>query len=247
MWKKNPGNTIGNEGCMLTSLAMVLHLLDDRPIHPAWTPTLLNEEAHARHFYTLAGISMVPLYADLVSEVTQGEVQLCAKEDYFPGEPKWPRNYASTSLLVRAYRQLSQEDRKHYAVMLKTGTYDDTFASHYVLLDPNDPGDPDDKNPVILDPIMPKNANSPWRLSNSADFLRSDKKVKKAWDDRKIKRRQIGGVWLFARWQGRHAPLLMGSLAEALASEMKSNQVAKEALIYSLQTGTTVGLECLMM
>lgn len=167
---------------------------------------------------------MVPLYADLVSEVTQGEVQLCAKEDYFPGEPAWPRNHASTSLLVRAYRRLSKVDRSHFAVMLKIGTYDDTFASHYLLLDPSHPGDPDDDDVAVPDPAMPEGKKLPWHLGKSAKCLCEDPDIKEAWKKANIEPLQIGGVWLFARWRTRNDPLLLGPMVEILASEMKSKR-----------------------
>jgi hypothetical protein len=115
------GNTIRNEGCLLTSLAMVLLLLDRSARGRSWTPATLNAKAHKLTYYTPAGLSMQPLYADIVSEVTGGEVQMCAKEEYLSGEPSWPRTYASTSWLVRAYRQLSPSARRNFAVMLKTG------------------------------------------------------------------------------------------------------------------------------
>lgn len=85
------GNTIGHEGCLTTSLAMGLRLLG--PASKGWTPRTLNREAHKRLFYTEAGLSMVPLYADLVADVTNGNVQLCAQEQYFSGEPRWPKTY----------------------------------------------------------------------------------------------------------------------------------------------------------
>lgn len=57
------GNTIGNEGCLLTSLAMVLRLLDPHP--DRWSPKTLNAFAHEHLYYTRCGLSMATLYADL--------------------------------------------------------------------------------------------------------------------------------------------------------------------------------------
>ncbi|MFM9140047.1 MAG: twin-arginine translocation signal domain-containing protein, partial [Solirubrobacterales bacterium] len=75
LWDYPDGNSIGNEGCQLTCMAMVLHLLA-APHRPAWTPKTLNRAAHEGLFYTLSGLAMNTLYADLVSEVTDGAVQL---------------------------------------------------------------------------------------------------------------------------------------------------------------------------
>ncbi|HXG88039.1 MAG TPA: hypothetical protein VNJ02_06870 [Vicinamibacterales bacterium] len=179
--KFKSGNTIGNEGCLLTSLAMVLRLLDQPDREPPWTPSVLNQRAHELLYYTKAGLSMAPLYADIVSEVTGGEVQLCAKEEYLSGKSSWPRNYASTCWIVRAYRLLPPEMRAHFAVMLKTGTYDDTVASHYVLLDPTRPGSPDENDAYLLDPAMPMNAEAAWRLSDSARQICKDAQIRRQW------------------------------------------------------------------
>jgi len=49
--------------------------------------------------------------------------------------------------------------------MLKTGTYDDTFASHYVLVDPKAPEGLDEDDVPLLDPIQPLESNTwPWLL-----------------------------------------------------------------------------------
>ncbi len=77
------GNSIGNEGCLLTSLAMILALLESS----TWTPRKLNKKATELLYYTPAGLSMVALYADLISDLSNGEIQLCAKEEYLAGEP----------------------------------------------------------------------------------------------------------------------------------------------------------------
>jgi hypothetical protein len=220
--KFEDGNTIGNEGCLLTCLAMVLRLLSSAEDEDAWDPPTLNNAAHELVYYTPAGLSMAPLYADLVSEVTNGEVQLCAKEEYLPGEPSWPRTYVSTSSLVRAYRALAAKKRRDFVVMLKTGTYDDTVASHYVLLHPERVGHPDDADPEVLDPAQPLNTKGPWRLSDSAKRICADAEIGRAWTEKGIDRLQIGGAWVFARWRGTEERLLMGPLIHALAAELES-------------------------
>src|SRR5260370_7617675 len=53
------GNTIGNEGCLLTCLAMVLHLLDRSSVR--WSPKTLNAFAKKHLYYTQCGVSMVTL------------------------------------------------------------------------------------------------------------------------------------------------------------------------------------------
>src|SRR5216683_5962748 len=85
------GNTIDNEGCLVASLAMVLRLLARRG--PYWTPRTLNRFARQRLYYTPPGLAMATLYADLVLEASNGEVQLVLKEEYLPGERGWARVY----------------------------------------------------------------------------------------------------------------------------------------------------------
>jgi hypothetical protein len=128
------GNTIGDEGCLLTCLAMVLRLLAPKGQH--WTPRTLNKFDHRHHYYTPAGLAMVTLYADIVSHASDGEVQLLLKEDYLSGEPGWPQTHGPTCLPLRAYRTLTQQAREDVALVLKTGTYDDAVASHFVVVDP---------------------------------------------------------------------------------------------------------------
>ena len=50
---------------------------------------------------------------------------------------------------------LSGRDRADVAVMLKIGTYDDTVGSHYVLVDPAEPGGTDEDDVAVLDPAQP--------------------------------------------------------------------------------------------
>lgn len=213
------GNTIANEGCQLTSLAMVLRLLAP-PTGKPWTPKNLNHAAQRAYFYTPCGLSMAPLNADLVSEVTNGDVQLCLKEEYLAGVPSWPKVRCNTSALVRAYRSLPPEERKDFVVMLKTGTYDDTVASHYLLLDPNDPGPPDDDNPLVLDPAKPLDETMPWHLSDSAAKITEDPEIAEEWKKSGIEPTQIGGAWVFARRGSRHDPPHVAPLAKAWASEI---------------------------
>ncbi len=213
------GNTIGNEGCMLTCLAMVLQLLAPSE-NEVWTPGLLNSKAQQLNYYTPAGISMAPLFADIISELTTGNVQLCAKEEYLAGEATWPRTYVQTSALVRAYRSLPVKKRRDFVVMLKTGTYDDTIASHYVLLRPDRFESPDLADPEILDPAQPLHESGTWRLSDSAQRICADPDIRRALRENGIDELQIGGAWIFARWRSSQDRLLMGPLIGAWAKEL---------------------------
>ena len=213
------GNTIGNEGCQLTCMAMVLRLLAPNR-RPVWTPPRLNAQAHASLYYTASGLSLVPLYADLVEEVTWGRVQLGVKEEYLPGVSSWQRVYCDTSPLVRAYRSLPVESRTDFLVMLKTGTYDDTVASHYVLLDPNSEQSPDDRNAEILDPAMPMRRHGRWTLTDSANWITSDPAIGREWRKHGIQKTQIGGAWVFNRWETGRANSLLGPLVDAWAGEL---------------------------
>ncbi|MBM4283242.1 MAG: hypothetical protein FJ137_21685, partial [Deltaproteobacteria bacterium] len=112
------GNTIANEGCQLTCLAMALHLLMP-DVNEPWTPRLLNQLAHLFYYYTPSGLSLTTLFGDLVSDASVGVVQLALKEEFLPGIAPWPRVTASTSPLVRAYRSLPPQKRAQFVVMLK--------------------------------------------------------------------------------------------------------------------------------
>ena len=161
------GNTIENEGCLLTSLAMVLHLLDRRPAR--WSPKRLNAFAQKQLYYTLCGLSMATLYADIVCQASGGDVQLLLKEEYLSGEPDWPPTFASTCMPLRAYRALSARHRRDVVVMIKIGTYDDTVGSHFLLVDPENPGLPDDDDFCVEDPAEPlPSIKTPWLLSDSS-------------------------------------------------------------------------------
>ena len=213
------GNTIGNEGCQLTCMAMVLRMLAPNR-RPVWTPPRLNAQAHASLYYTKSGLSLVPLYADLVEEVTWGRVQLGIKEEYLPGVSAWERAYCDSAPLVRAYRSMPPESRTDFLVMLKTGTYDDTVASHYVLLDPNSTQSPDDRDAEILDPAMPMRRSGRWTLTDSADWITTDPAIRREWRRQGIQKTQIGGAWVFNRWEPGSARSLLTPLVEAWANEI---------------------------
>lgn len=213
------GNSIRNEGCQVTCLAMVLALLDPHR-RPAWDPGELNRQAHRRWFYRPSGLSMTTLYADLVSEASQGAAQLAIKEEYLPGVAPWPQVSVAASPLVRAYRGLAPSERVGLLVMLKTGTYDDTVASHYVLLHPDDTGGPDDRDPVLLDPAQPlSSTRRDWRLSDSARRITLDPAIARAWRRDGITADAIAGAWLFAAWDRHRATPATAALAHAWARE----------------------------
>ncbi len=213
------GNTIGNEGCMLTCMGMVLRLLVPGE-DPPWTPSTLNALGHLFYYYTPSGLSLTTLYSDLVSDSSLGEVQQVLKEDYLPAQGDWAKVYAHTSPLVRAYRSLPVEKRSEILLMLKTGTYLDTVASHYSLLHPEDDGGPDDANPRILDPAMPMDASGPWRLTDSAAQITQDEGIAQAWQDDGIDPTQLGGVWVFTRWRADRGRSRLGPLVAAWAREL---------------------------
>ncbi len=221
LWDYPDGNSIGNEGCQLTCLAMVLHLLAV-PRRPAWTPRTLNRAAHEGLFYTLSGLGMNTLYADLVSEVSDGAVQLAIGENFLPGEKTWKPAYCDTAPLVRAYRSLTPGDRAGLVLMLKTGTYDDTMASHYVLLDPNSAQPPGDRNAEVLDPAMPAGRSGRWTLSDSAKWITQDPDIRREWRKAGISDTQVGGAWLFARCDRATGRPSLGALPAAWAAELAS-------------------------
>lgn len=208
------GNTIANEGCLLTCLAMVLRRLHNQ----SWTPKKLNTYANNALFYSRSGLSMVQLYADLVLDASQGEVQLCLKEEYLSGAHEWEPVYARDSVPVRAYLSLSRQARSKFMVMLKTGTYDDSIASHYVILDPAAPQILPSSNAPVIDPVMPLDATpaSQWTLMDSARVMRTDGCIRQQWKANKIRSTQIAGVWVFARWICEGQPTILGELCDAL-------------------------------
>lgn len=219
LWDYPEGNSIGNEGCQLTCMAMVLRLLAE-PHRPAWTPRTLNRAAHSRLFYTLSGLAMNTLYGDLVCEVTGGTVQLAVKEDYLPGTRSWTPVHCDTAPLLRAYLSLPLGERAGMVMMLKTGTYDDTVASHYVLLDPNSAQGPEVRDAEVLDPAMPAGRTGPWTLRDSAKWITQDADIRREWKKSGIGETQIGGAWLFSRWNRATGRPDLGRLPAAWASEL---------------------------
>lgn len=210
------GNTIGNEGCGLTALSMVLHLLDSKK---TWTPRTLNKVAQAGYYYTPSGLSMATLYADLVSDASNGGVQLIAKEEFLSGEPGWPKKFANTVPLIRAYRGLKPEERAGVLLMVKMGTYDDTVASHYIILHPERIESPENRDPEILDPAKPLDANGPWFLSDACKRIVEDPEIKKEWAKKGIVPLQIGGAFAFAKQKGKDGKSA-ASLIKAWATEL---------------------------
>lgn len=213
---QNGGNTIGHEGCLLTSLAMVLRLL--APRGRRWTPRTLNKFAQENHYYTPAGLAMATLYADIVCEASKGEVQLLLKEEYLSGERSWPETRASNCQPVRAYRMLSRSERRDIVIVLKIGIYDDTIASHFVVVDLLNPGGPDEDDVPILDPAQPvKPLKRVWRLSDSAQWIRREVQIENEWRLKRIGDLQLAGVWVFARWKSADQDMLGGAFIAKLA------------------------------
>jgi len=119
-------------------------------------------------YYTDAGLSMVPLYAHLVADVTKGRVQLCMQEQYFAGVGRRPPRFASRCSILRGYQVLPRSRLHDFVMMLKIGTHDDTFASHYVLVDPDLPVSLADDDIAILDPDQPLGPRTTrWGLSDA--------------------------------------------------------------------------------
>lgn len=213
------GNNIANEGCQLTCLAMVLRLLNPGR-KPAWTPGNLNTAAHDGLYYTLSGLSVSTLYSDMGSDLTDGSVQLVAKEEYPIGQPGWPRVTTETSPLACAYLSLDQSQRASTLLMLKTGTWDDTVASHYVLIDPTSPSNPEQANPPILDPAMPEGRGGAWTLSDSAKWIRQDREIDQAWSKQGIGPLNIGGAWAFSRFDAGAGSNLAAPLIAAWSKQL---------------------------
>ena len=191
-----------------------------------WTPRKLNKFASDQLYYTRAGLAMVTLYADIVCEASKGEVQLLLKEEYLSGEPNWPGTQASECLPLRAYQMLSRAERQDVVIVLKIGTYDDTFASHFVVVDPANPGSPEDDDVPILDPAQPMNsAKRIWHLSDSSRRMRQDDKIDKEWRQHRIGDLQLAGVWVFARWGRADQTLLGHRFIVRLSSLVQSSTV----------------------
>jgi len=213
------GNTIANEGCLLTCMAMVLRLLAPERAS-SWNPRTLNRAAQSGWYYTKSGVSMTTLVADLVSDVTYGAVQLGVKEEWLPGVDAWPARFCDGAPLVRAYRSLTPAARASFLVMLKIGTWDDTVASHYVLLDPNSTDGPDVRDAEILDPAMPAGRIGPWRLSDSAAWILQDPDISAGWEADGVVPMQVAGAWVFTRWDVAAGRSLMAPLVTAWADEL---------------------------
>ena len=217
LWKYQGGNTIGNEGCLLTCLSMVLQMLHgDNAI---WTPDRLNGFAQENFYYTTSGLSMTTLYADLVGEASNGRVQLLLKEEYQSGATIYPKVFCSRCIPVQAYLSLPEATKVQCSVMIKSGTYDDTFASHFILVDPRAKSGEDDI--AVLDPIQPLNSKTAiWTLSDSSRKLCEDKDVMTEWASLNIAPLQIAGVWVFCTWQPETETMLGQSFIEALSRSM---------------------------
>jgi hypothetical protein len=133
-------------------------------------------------YYTDAGLSMVPLYADLVADATKGRVQVCMQAQYFAGVGRRSPRFASECSILRAYRSLPRKRHHDSVVMLKMGTHDDMFASHYVLIDPDPPGSPDDDDLVILDPHQPLPPRiTSWLLSDAYRRVSRNRDIAREW------------------------------------------------------------------
>lgn len=225
LWKYREGNTIGNEGCLITCLSMVLQLLYQD--EGQWTPARLNTYAQQNLYYTLSGLSMVTLYADLVGEASKGHVQLLLKEEYHPGNTCYPKKFCSSCLPIQAYLSLPKNEQMQCTVMIKTGTYDDTFASHYMLVDTNH-AKPSHDDIAVLDPCQPLNSKKPiWLISDSSKVLRKDRSIRTEWNHLHIHSLQIAGVWVFCRWQPTCHRILGEPFIAALYRELTRPSVLK--------------------
>lgn len=214
LWKYQAGNVIGNEGCLLTCLSMVLHMLHKD--NGVWTPDRLNGFAQENLYYTTSGFSMTTLYADLVGEASNGQVQLLLKEEYHSGATRYPKVFCSRCMPVQAYLSLPEADKFKCSVMIKTGTYDDTFASHFILVDPEAKSGEDDI--AVLDPLQPLNSKATtWTLSNSSKRLCGEKDIKTEWAALNISPLQIAGVWVFSTWRPETEAVLGQSFIAALS------------------------------
>jgi hypothetical protein len=101
--------------------------------------------------------------------------------------------------------------------MLKIGTHDDTGASHYVLVDPAQPGSLGDEDVALLDPIQPAESQAvPWMLSDSYNHLDEDRRIRTAWRKAGISTLQLSGAWAFARWRTRSQRCLAERLFRAI-------------------------------
>lgn len=208
------GTTIRDQGCQLCCLAMVLHQLHREAVKP-WDPASLLEEAR-EDYLSDDGVSLAPLYADLCADVSDGRVQLLAKEVFSAGgrQPK-----LSEVGLVRAYRDgsLPEDKRDALMVMLRIGTHDETEAAHYLLLDPDDSGSADSDDALVLDPDMPESTpRGSWTFANAwSRFLdpRTDEGVRaRAVKAEHVEFGQVAAVYLFGRRAQQDYNALLGAL-----------------------------------
>lgn len=195
------GTTFADQGCQLCSIATALAWLDDGAETP-WNPRLVLKGARA-DYIGKSGVAMAPLYADLCTDLTNGRVQMLAKENFAAGGQQ-PR--LSQVGLVRAYRDpaLSPKRRAGLLVMLRIGTHDETIPSHYLLISPADAGPPDSDDALVWDPDMP-DAPTPgsctfmeaWRnfASPTADGGQRARRLKKE----KVDAGRVASVYLFGR------------------------------------------------
>ena len=162
---------------------------------------------------------MVQLYADLVLDLSNGNVQLCAKEEYLSGQKGWAANFAWDCWIIEAYAWLSAAEKRDFVVMLKTGTHDDSVASHYVLIDPARKLVSGENDLCILDPAMRAPAGALWRLSDSAAQICKDNSIAREWERCEIDPCQISGVFLFGRWRASSDQALMQPILRAWANQ----------------------------
>lgn len=212
------GNTIGNEGCLITCLSMILQMLyrDEND----WTPAKLNYLAQEYLYYSTSGLSMATLYADIVGEASNGHVQLFLKEEYHSGTPGFPKVYCSNCIPLQAYLSLSQTEKTQFALMIKTGTYDDTFASHFLLVDP-DQIDSNNIDISVLDPYQPINSRkTTWLLSDSSKLFTKDPAIRSEWNYQNIELLQIAGIWVFCRWNPSSQKMLGEPFIAALSKTL---------------------------
>lgn len=160
------------------------------------------------------------MYADLLSDLTLGAVQLACKEDYLAGQDGWgdDRRFVADCPLLRAYLRLVPAARRDFSVMLKIGTWSDAFASHFLVVHPDQPVADDASDLLVLDPAMPRGAgDSGWTLAEADANLR-DGRIGREWRGQGLEPGQIAGIWVFARWRNRTKGTLLGSLTESLAA-----------------------------
>ena len=222
---REQGTQFKDQGCQICCLAMVLHLLDEKAhASDPWTPEKVLDLASDERYLTKVGLSLVPLYADLCVDATRGRVQLCAKENYAPAQGEFLPQRLSNIFLVHAYRGLKPSHRSDFVVMLRIGTHDESYASHYLLIDPNDKGLPDSDDVLVLDPDMPiEERGKAWTFQRASDKFFRDRDLNPdemtQIDDGKVSPGDVAAVYVFARWRSAKAGTLLGALAKAIAAQ----------------------------